>query len=84
MAWRWDRVFGKLAEIQRSLRENGFDAAAENCKMSEAGNPGVIPRNRPACFKKCSGCTAGEGDGFISEKFCNYPQILLKPVIIST
>jgi hypothetical protein len=62
-----------------------FDAAAENCQMSEAGNPGVAPRNKANkwLFQNAAAVLAGEIDGFYQRPILYYPQVLLKPITIT-
>ncbi|HVF90038.1 MAG TPA: hypothetical protein VNH22_08215, partial [Blastocatellia bacterium] len=62
-----------------------FDAAAENCKISEVGNPGVIPRNKAnkRLFQNAAAVLAGEADGFYQRQVLYYPQVLMKPIVIT-
>lgn len=86
MAWAMGPGFSaSWPKFSAACEKMDFDAAAANCKMSEAGNPGVIPRNRAnkRLFQNAAAVLAGEGDGFYKREILYYPQILLKPVIIS-
>ena len=63
-----------------------FDVAAENCRMSEVGNPGLVPRNRAdkLCFHNAAAVLAGEADGFYNREMLYYPQMLMKPITITS
>jgi hypothetical protein len=61
-----------------------FATAAENCRMKEAGNPGVVPRNNAnqKLFKNADAVLAGEADGFYSRDTLYYPAVNLRPVVV--
>ena len=48
-----------------------FDGAAQNCRMTEVGNPGVIPRNRAnkQLFQNAAAVLVGEGKDSIGVRF---------------
>ena len=49
MAWAMGPAFaaeGKWPHFRAACGKMDFDPAADNCKMSETGNAGLIPRNR--------------------------------------
>jgi hypothetical protein len=58
-----------------------FDKAAANCRIDETGNPGIVPRNRAdkLLFENAAAVVAAEIDFSV----LYYPQIVLKPVIIT-
>ncbi|GAB3894262.1 lysozyme [Spirosoma agri] len=60
-----------------------FDTAAENCRMREAGNPGVIPRNKANkhLFQNAAAVLAGEADGFYQISTLYYPVWAMKPIV---
>lgn len=59
-----------------------FDTAAANCRMREAGNPGVIPRNKANAqlFQNAAAVVAGEADGFYQVSTLYYPVWAMKPI----
>jgi len=86
MAWAMGPGFSSSwPKFSAACEKMDFDAAAENCKMSESGNPGVIPRNKAnkRLFQNAAAVLAGEADGFYKRETLYYPQVLLKPIIIS-
>jgi GH24 family phage-related lysozyme (muramidase) len=62
-----------------------FDTAANNCKMSEAGNPGVVPRNVAdrQLFSNAAAVLAGEKDFDYKRETLYYPIVMLKPITIT-
>jgi GH24 family phage-related lysozyme (muramidase) len=86
MAWAMGPGFaGGWPKFSAACEKMDFDAAAENCQMSEAGNPGVAPRNRAdkLLFQNAAAVIAGEADGFYERPTLYYPQVLLKPITIT-
>lgn len=86
MAWAMGPGFaGGWPKFSAACEKMDFDAAAENCQMSEAGNPGVAPRNRAdkLLFQNAAAVIAGEADGFYERPTLYYPQVLLKPTTIT-
>lgn len=45
MSWACGPAF-RFPALEQALRARDFDAAAIHCTIQEAGNPGVVPRNR--------------------------------------
>lgn len=62
-----------------------FDKAATECRLSETGNPGVIPRNRAdkLLFENAAAVLAGEADGFYQKQVLYYPTVCLKPIVVT-
>jgi GH24 family phage-related lysozyme (muramidase) len=90
MAWAMGPGFGSSwprfrAACQSINFADNADSAAENCKMQEGGNPGVIPRNRAnkRLFQNADAVLAGESDGFYIRPALYYPVVLLKPITIT-
>lgn len=86
MAWAMGPGFAaKWPRFSSVCKIMDFDAAAENCRMSEVGNPGVAPRNRAnkRLFQNAAAVLAGETDGFYQRQILYYPQVLLKPITIT-
>lgn len=75
----------KFATLCTACKKLDFATAADNCKMKEAGNPGIVPRNRAnkQLFLNAAAVMAGEGDGFYDKSRLYYPTVLMMPVIIS-
>jgi GH24 family phage-related lysozyme (muramidase) len=86
MAWAMGPGFAAgWPKFRAACEKMDFDAAAENCQMSEAGNPGVAPRNRAdkLLFQNAAAVIAGEADGFYERPKLYYPQVLMKPIVIT-
>jgi hypothetical protein len=75
----------KFRNFSAACEKQDFDTAAEQCKISEAGNPGVVPRNRAnrSLFHNAAAVIAAESDFGFLRSMLYYPQILLKPIIIT-
>jgi GH24 family phage-related lysozyme (muramidase) len=58
-----------------------FATAAEQCKMNEAGNPGIVPRNQAnqTLFQNAAAVLAGEAASGYVRSSLYYPQILTVP-----
>ena len=85
MAWAMGAGFASgWPKFRAACEKLDFDEAAENCKMSEAGNPGVRPRNAAnrQLFKNGAAVLAGESDGYYSKDILYFPTVLLKPITI--
>ena len=87
MAWAMGPAFaqqGRWPGFRKPCAAADFDTAAEECKMSEVGNPGLIPRNRANVhlFKNAAAVLAGEADGFYVRDILYFPMVLLKPMVI--
>lgn len=86
MAWAMGPGFAAgWPKFSAACEKMDFDAAAENCRMNETGNPGVAPRNRAdkRLFQNAAAVIAGEKDGFYQRDKLYYPQVLLKPINIT-
>ena len=86
MAWAMGPGFSSSwPRFSAACEKMDFDAAAENCRMAEAGNPGVVPRNNAnkRLFQNAAAVLAGEADGFYQRPTLYYPQVLLKPITIT-
>ena len=75
----------KFLTMCAACKKLDFDTAAENCKMNETGNPGIIPRNsaNKQLFKNAAAVIAGQSDGFYQRAILYYPMVLLKPVVVT-
>ena len=69
-----------------ACKDQTFDGAADNCKMNETGNPGIIPRNQAnkQLFKNAAAVIAGEAGGVYQRAILYYPKVLVKPVVMTT
>jgi hypothetical protein len=86
MAWAMGAGFGSgYPMFSAACEKMDFDAASEQCKMQETGNPGVIPRNRAnkLLFANAAAVLAGEADSFYRRDTLYYPTMLMKPVTIT-
>jgi hypothetical protein len=88
MAWAMGPAFASpphWPSFRAACQIPDFDAAAENCRMTEAGNPGVVPRNRAnkTLFSNAAAVLAGEADGFYQRSVLYYPTMLMKPTTIT-
>lgn len=66
-----------------ACEQMNFDEAALNCRMREAGNPGVIPRNvaNMHLFHNGAAVMAGKDDDFYQISTLYYPVWAMKPVL---
>ena len=86
MAWAMGPGFSaNWLRFSAACEKMNFDAAAENCHISEAGNAGVAPRNRADkhLFKNAAAVLAGEADGVYLRQTLYYPTVLMKPITIT-
>lgn len=86
MAWAMGPGFSTgWPKFSAACEKMDFDAAAANCKMSEAGNPGVAPRNRANAhlFRNAAAVLAGEADGFYRRDELYFSRMLIKPITIT-
>ncbi len=86
MAWAMGPGFSTgWINFHPACERMDFDKAAANCKISEAGNPGVAPRNRANVhlFKNGAAVLAGEAERFYRREELYYPRVLLKSVTIT-
>jgi GH24 family phage-related lysozyme (muramidase) len=82
MAWAMGAGFGpKWPRFSAACDAQDFDQAAENCRMKEDGNPGLVPRNRAnrTLFQNAAAVLAGSGDA----NTFYFPICLLKPITIT-
>lgn len=85
MAWAMGPGFGaRWPKFSGACEKADFDVAAENCKMQEAGNPGVVPRNRAnrTLFHNAAAVLAGEADGFYNRSTLYYPTVCMAPITV--
>lgn len=85
MSWAMGPAFSKKwVGFSKACRAMDFVAAGENCRMKEAGNPGIIPRNKAnkTLFNNADAVLAGEADGFYQRDVLYYPTIALRPIFV--
>jgi GH24 family phage-related lysozyme (muramidase) len=87
MAWAMGSGFAfneRWPGFRKACAAMDFDAAANNCKMSEVGNRGLVPRNRANVhlFRNASAVLAGEADGFYVRDTLYFPMVLMEPVVV--
>ena len=86
MAWAaGPGFFNDFPKFSAGCAKQDFDTAADECKLDETGNAGVAPRNRAdkRLFQNAAAVVAGEADGFYSRSILYFPQMLLKPMVIT-
>ena len=79
MAWAMGPGFAlKWPKFSASCTAMDFAGAATNCRMSEAGNAGIVPRNRANArlFNNAAVVLDGEDDGVHRNDILYYPQVL--------
>lgn len=90
MAWAMGPAFGpkwpKFSAAFANKDAPDFETAAANCRMSEAGNPGLVPRNNANqhLFRNASAVQVGAADGFYGKSTLYYPQVCMKPITITS
>src|SRR5215467_2188761 len=69
---------GQFPHFRAACQSLDFDAAAAECKMNEAGNPGLIPRNRAnfTLFSNASVVLADGDAGTFDRSVLYYPQTI--------
>jgi hypothetical protein len=69
---------GNFPNFRMSCQKLDFKSAAVECKMSEAGNPGLIPRNQAnfTLFSNAALVLAGQGAGSFQSANLYYPRVL--------
>jgi GH24 family phage-related lysozyme (muramidase) len=85
MAWAMGPGFAKgWPKFSQGCAALDFEEAAKNCRMSEKGNAGVIPRNNAnqRLFRNAAAVLAGQEDGFYTRSRLYYPTVLLKPIVV--
>ncbi|MGA2116714.1 MAG: hypothetical protein ABSH56_18395 [Bryobacteraceae bacterium] len=79
MAWAMGPAGpGQFPRFSAACKSLGFNGAAAECKMDEAGNPGLIPRNRAnfTLFSNAAIVLAGEAQGSFQRSVLYYPRVL--------
>jgi hypothetical protein len=79
MAWAMGPAGpGEFPHFRAACQDLDFDAAAAECRMNEAGNPGLIPRNRAnfTLFSNAAIVLAGEAQGRFQRSNLYYPRAL--------
>lgn len=77
MAWAMGPAGpGAFPNFRAACQSSNFNAAAAECKMNEAGNPGLIPRNRAnvQLFSNAA-VVAGDTTGALPHSVLFYPQV---------
>ena len=85
MAWAMGPAGpGGFPHFSAACKSGNFSAAAAECKMNEAGNPGLVPRNQ-ANFLLFSNAAvvAGDSTGAFPHSVLHYPQVLKAPVAVT-
>ena len=69
---------GDFPKFRAACQNLDFNAAAAECKMNEAGNPGLIPRNQAnfTLFSNAAIVLAGEAPGGLQRSDLHYPRAL--------
>jgi GH24 family phage-related lysozyme (muramidase) len=86
MAWAMGPGFTThWPSFTAACKKTDFAAAAENSRINEAGNPGVIPRNvaNKQLFRNAAAVLAGESDGSYDREPLYYPEVLDEPTTIT-
>jgi len=81
MAWAMGPAGpGQFPNFRAACEKQKFNAAAAQCKMNEAGNPGLIPRNRAnfTLFSNAAIVVAQEGQAGFQRNNLYYPRVLTK------
>ena len=79
MAWAMGPAGpGQFPHFRAACENLDFNTAAAECKMNEAGNPGLIPRNRAnaTLFSNAAIVLAGEDQGGLQRSNLFYPRVL--------
>jgi hypothetical protein len=69
---------GGFPHFRAACQSLDFNTAAAQCKMSEAGNPGLIPRNQAnfTLFSNAAIVLAGEAQGGFQRATLYFPRVL--------
>jgi hypothetical protein len=69
---------GGFPQFRAACQNLDFNAAAAECKMSEAGNPGLVPRNQAnvTLFSNAAVVLAGQAQGGLQPATLYYPRVL--------
>ena len=72
---------GGFPNFRVACQNMNFNTAAAECRMSEAGNPGLIPRNQAnlTLFSNAAIVLAGAAQGNFQLPNLYYPQLLVAP-----
>jgi hypothetical protein len=79
MAWAMGPAGpGGFPHFRAACESLDFNAAAAECRMNEAGNPGLIPRNQAnfTLFSNAAIVLAGEAQGGFQRSILYYPRVL--------
>lgn len=79
MAWAMGPAGpGTFPSFRAACQRLDFNTAAAQCKMNEAGNPGVVPRNQAnfTLFSNAAIVVAGAAQGGLQRSNLYYPQVL--------
>jgi len=79
MAWAMGPAGpGGFPHFRAACQKLDFKTAANECKMDETGNPGVVPRNQAnfTLFANAAVVLAGEAQGTFQRATLFYPQAL--------
>lgn len=84
MAWAMGPDFPKkFPSFTKACLAQDWNKAAEQCRISEAGNPGVIPRNRADKVLFTNAAVVKASPDVYQSNILYYPTIVLAPVIIT-
>ena len=69
---------GQFSNFRAACQKLDFNAAAAECKMNEASNPGLVPRNRAnfTLFSNAAIVVAGVARGGLQPATLYYPRVL--------
>ena len=84
MAWAMGPAGpGEFPNFREACQIGNFNGAAAECRMNEAGNPGLIPRNRAnfALFSNAAVVLAGNAQGLFQLTSLYYPRALTTAAI---
>jgi GH24 family phage-related lysozyme (muramidase) len=79
MAWAMGPAGpGEFTHFRAACQNSDFHAAAAECKMNEAGNPGLVPRNHAnfTLFSNAAIVLAGGSQGVLQRSILYYPRVL--------
>lgn len=79
MAWAMGPAGpGDFSRFRAACQSMDFHTAAAECRMNEAGNPGLVPRNRAnfTLFSNAAVVLAGEAGGGFQRPVLYYPRAL--------
>jgi len=79
MAWAMGPAGpGAFPHFSAACKSFDFNTAAADCRMNEAGNPGLIPRNQAnfTLFSNAAIVLAGEAQGGFQRPSLYYPRVL--------